>query len=193
MIIKKKSLIVALVSSLVICLVLVVNLAGYLIYLELKDDELGKAYRVLLQKVNAKVYSKHIEIARLGTSFDRMGALSGKVVLEGIVRNDGYKDITDLLIKVKFLDKDGAILYEVIFHPQEPSLGFSSLTQASISRLTDPSISVIKPESSLLFKRILTDCPKEILSELKKNIGPGPGPAGRWSGKFDYEILSVTF
>ncbi len=70
MMIKKKSLIVALVSSIVICLVLVVNLAGYLIYLELKDDELTKIYRMSLQKVNAKVYSKHIEIARLGASFD---------------------------------------------------------------------------------------------------------------------------
>lgn len=192
MIMKRKSLIVALISSLVVSLVLVVNLAGYLIYLELKDDELSKAYRSSLQKVSAKVYSKYIEIARLGAGFDRMGPLSGNAVLEGIVRNYGYRDITDLLIKVKFLDKDGAVLYEIIFRPQEPPLGTSGLTRVSIPHMTDPSMSAIKPESSLPFKKILTDCPKEILSELKKNTGTS-ALGGRWSGRFDYEILSVNF
>lgn len=191
--IKKKSLIVALISSIVICLVLVVNLAGYLIYLELKDDELTKIYRMNLQKVNAKVYSKHIEIARLGASFDMMGPLSGEAVLEGIVRNDGYRDITDLFIKVKFLDRDGAVLYEVAFHPLEPSLGYyGAFTPIPISHLSDSSASVIRPESSLPFKKILTNCPEEILSELKAHAG-SPGGKSRWAGKFDYEILSVDF
>ena len=193
MIIKKKSLIVTLISSVVICLVLVVNLAGYLIYLELKDDELTKIYRMNLQKVNAKVYSKHIEIARLGASFDVMGPLSGEAVLEGIIRNDGYRDITDLFVKVKFLDKDGAALYEVAFHPMEPSLGsYGAFAPVSISHFADSSVSVIKPESSLPFKKILTNCPEEILSELKANSG-SPGGKSRWTGKFDYEILSVNF
>jgi hypothetical protein len=192
MIIKKKSLIVALISSMVICFVLVINLAGYLIYLELKDDEMNKSYRSMLRKVNAKVYSKHIEVAKLGAGFDRSGALSGQAVLEGIIRNDGYRDITDLSIKVKFLDRDGAVLYEVSFHPQEPSLASYSLPQISITHLTDSSMSTIKPESSLPFKKILTGCPKEILSELKENTGSSGGK-GRWGGKFDYEILSVNY
>ncbi|MCX5678192.1 MAG: hypothetical protein NTY76_03690 [Candidatus Omnitrophica bacterium] len=204
--IKKKSLILTLISSIVICLVLVVNLAGYLIYLEMKDDELTKTYKMGLQKINAKVYSKHIEIARLGASFNVTGPLSGEAVLEGIIRNDGYRDITDMLIKVKFLDKDGAALYEVAFHPMEPSLGSYGVFAPArlqeilhpaggpvpISHLSDSSASVIRPESSLPFKKILTNCPEEILSELKANTG-SPGGKGRWTGKFDYEILSVNF
>lgn len=197
MLIKKKSVIVALVSTMVICLVLVVNLAGYLLYLELKDDEMGNEYRVALQKMNARVYSKHIEIARLGASFERTGLLSGRAVLEGIVRNDGYKDITDLLIKVKFLDKDGAAIYDVTFHPQEPSLGsYEIFAQTSISHLTDPGAveGAIKPENSLPFKKILVKCPDDILSELKAGAGAsGAGGKGGWSGKFGYEILSVNF
>lgn len=204
--IKKKSLIVALISSIVICLVLVVNLAGYLIYLEMKDDELTKIYRIELQRANAKVYSKHIEIARLGAGFNATGPLSGEAVLEGIIRNDGYRDVTDLRIKVKFLDKDGAALYEAVFHPLEPSLGSYGVFAparlqdlfhlaggpASITYLADSSASVIKPESSLPFKKILTNCPKEILSELKANKG-SPSTRGRWTGKLDYEILSVNY
>ncbi len=192
-IIKKKSFIVALISSAVISLVLVVNLAGYLIYLELKSDELSKAYRLSLRKLNARVYSRHIEVARLQAGFERTGPLRGQALLEGIVRNDGYRDVTDLIIKVKFMDKDGAVLYETSFHPQEPSLGSpSDLAQVSISHLTDFVSSSMKPESSMAFKKILTNCPKEILSELKDSSS-GPGGKGRWSGKLDYEILSVTF
>jgi len=200
MLIKKKSLIVAIISSLVICLVLVMNLAGYLIYLEMKDDEREKAYRVNLREVNAKVYSKHIEIARLDAGFDRTGTLKGEAVLEGIVRNDGYRDIKDLLIRVKFLDGDGAVLYEVTFRPQEPSLGsYEVFTQASIPHLSGHSMSAIKPESSFPFKKILSNCPKEILSELKESSGSlqagrqAASGKGRWGGRFDYEILSVDF
>lgn len=191
MLIKKKSLVVALVSSLVICLVMVVNLIGYLIHLELKDKDLDSAYHAILRKVNAKVYSKHIEIARLSAGFERTGPLSGNAVLEGIVRNDGYKDISDLLIKVKFLDNDGAVLYATVFHPLDPSLASPSLSVASIPYLA-PSRSTIKPESSILFKKVLTDCPKEIVTELKKNSGASQGK-GKWAGKLDYEILSTDF
>jgi len=192
-IIKKKSLVVALVSSLVISMVLVVNLAGYLIYLELKDDELSRAYRADLQKVNAKVYSEHIEVARLEASFDRMGPLSGEAVLEGIVRNDGYRDITNLCIRVKFLDRDGAAIYEVTFQPLESSLeSYGALAPLAASHLTDTPASVMKPESSIPFKKILTNCPREILSELKASAGSS-GSKGRWTGRFSYEILSVNF
>lgn len=189
MLIKKKSLIVALVSSVVICLVLVINLIGYLIFLEMRDNDLNNAYQALLQKVNAKVYSKNIEIVRLSAGFEREGTLSGKAVLEGIIRNDGYKDITDLLIKVKFLDNDGAVLYETVFHPLEPSLASSNFS--SIPYLAG-SKSIMKPESSLPFKKILADCPREILTELKKESGAARGN-GKWSGKFEYEILAINF
>lgn len=190
MLIKKKSLVVALISSMVICLVLVVNLIGYLIYLELKDKDLDKAYHTMLQKVNAKVYARHIEIAKLSAGFESTGPLSGNAVLEGIVRNNGYKDISDLLIKVRFMDKDGAVLYEAIFHPLEPSLASSSISAVSIPYLAGAR-SIIKPENSLFFKKILTDCPKEIVTELKNYSAPQGRP--RWAGKLDYEILSTNF
>lgn len=193
MMLKKKSMLVALVSILIICLVLVVNLAGYLIYLELKDDELANAYRISLQKVNAKVYSKHIEIDRLGASFSSTGLLNKSAVLEGIVRNDGYRDITDLVIKVKFLDNDGAVIYEVTFRPLEPSLGsYGAFAPTTISHVTDASTQAIRPESSHPFKKVMVNCPEGILSELKAGAG-SPGGKGRWAGRFDYDILSVNF
>ena len=54
MIIKQKSLIVALVSSTVIALVLVLTLIGYLAYIELKGQESRRVYYELLKKTNAR-------------------------------------------------------------------------------------------------------------------------------------------
>ena len=102
--IKKKSLVVALISSFVISLVLVMTLIGYAVYLELKDEELKQSYNIMLEKVNARVYSKYIEIARLSAAIEPSGALKGQPVVEGILRNRGYRDILDIILRVKFLE-----------------------------------------------------------------------------------------
>jgi len=188
MLIKKKSLIVALVSSFVIASVLVLTLVGYVAYTELKGEELRRAYQGLLQKINAKVYSKYIEIANLDAEIEPQGVLRGKPVIAGLIRNQGNRGVSNILVKVKFLDADGAMLYEVIFRPQEPSLG----TQFSIPYLTGYSKVVLKPGSELPFKRILVNCPVEILNELKTGRG-FTKVSGRWSGKFASEILSIDF
>lgn len=193
MIIKKKSLIVALISSVVISSVLILTLVGYVVYIELKGEEFRRSYLELLHKANAKFYSKYVEVSKLSVALVGTGALRGWPIVEGLIRNTGYKDIADLLMKVKFLDRDGAIIYEVVFHPQEPSLGSASLTQGlAIPYLSSPSKVSIKPNDSLPFKKILANCPKEILEELKKGAGFAK-TRGRWSGRLSFEVLSLDF
>ena len=50
--IKKKSLIVALVSGLVVALVLVLTLIGYVICIELKAEESKRSYQDILRKIS---------------------------------------------------------------------------------------------------------------------------------------------
>src|SRR3989338_3423967 len=138
MIIKQKSLLVALISSFVVALSLIFTLVGYLVYVELKGEEFRRTYGILLAKANAKAYSRHIDIPNLSAGINNKGPLKGKPVIEGTLKNDGPKDISDILIKVKFLDRDSAILYDVTFHPQEPPLGTSILPQVSIPYLSGP-------------------------------------------------------
>ena len=111
MIIKRKSLVVALISSFVITIVLIVTLAGYFIYIEYKGEEFRKQYQQLLGKVKAGVYSKYITIEGLDAKIENTGALKGKPVIEGVITNKGGKDALNLAIKVGFLDKDGAVIY----------------------------------------------------------------------------------
>lgn len=192
MIIKKKSLIVALVSSFVIASVLVWTLIGYVIYLEFKDEESRRMYNGILEKLNAKIYSKYIEVSKLNVAISSTGPLRGNPMIGGIIKNNGARAIRDLLIKVKFLDQDNAVIYEVLFHPQEPSLGSSGLAQVTIPYLSASSRVTIVPNDTLPFKKILTNCPKEILASLKKAPGFAKRP-GRWAGKLGFEVLAIEF
>ena len=58
MIIKKKSLIVALVSGCLISLVLILTLIGYAAYLELKNENFIRAYECMLENLKVKNHSK---------------------------------------------------------------------------------------------------------------------------------------
>lgn len=58
MIIKKKSLVVVLVSGLVISAVLVLTLIAYVIYVELKAEESKMVYQDSLKSVKARIHSE---------------------------------------------------------------------------------------------------------------------------------------
>lgn len=191
-IIKKKSLIVALVSSFVISLVLILTLIGYLAYIEIKGEESKRNYQMLLQKVNARIYGKYIEITNLTATIESIGALKGKPIIKGLLANKGQKAIFDPVIKVKFTDRDGAVIYSVIFHPQEPALGTVLVPQVSIPYISGHARAPINPSCSLPFKYILTNCPAEIIAALKEGKGYARS-SGRWAGKLVSEVLAVNF
>lgn len=192
MMIKKKSLIVTLISSLVVSSVLVLTLIAYLMYIEMKGKEFKSTYQNYLSKINAKIYSKHIEISKLSANIETSGALKGKPVLEGIVKNTGDKDITNLIIKVNFLDKEGAYIYEALLSAREPSLGSSMLSQVAIPYLPLAAKTLIKGGDTLPFKKVMPNCPSEILVELKKGSWYAKGSRIR-PGKLAAEVISADF
>lgn len=192
MIIKKKSLVVALVSSVVITLVMVITLVGYVAYIELKGEEFRHSYQGSLQKINARAYEKNVSITGLDAKIETSGALKGKPVVEGVIKNNGNRNISGILIKVKFLDKDGATVYESVFYPQEPSLGSANLAQLNIPYLSTPPKITLGSGKGLPFKKIITNAPLEILAELR-GARNSVGNAKKWSGKFDSEVLSIDF
>jgi hypothetical protein len=192
MLIKRKSLIVGLVSSVVIALALIMTLVGYFIYLELTSMEFGRVYQELLEKSKAKVYSKHLDIFGLDARIENTGALKGKPIIEGAITNNGTREIVNLVIKLSFLDRDSASIYELTANPQEPALGGAVLTRASMSRqhnYTRP-IDSLKPGKTLKFKKIIANCPTEIFVELREGEKPTKS-FGRWSGKLTSEVVSL--
>ena len=192
MIIKRKSLIVGLVSSVVIALALIMTLVGYSIYLEFKSGEFDRVYHELLERAKARVYSRHLDIFGLDARIENIGALKGKPIIEGAITNKGSKEIINLVLKLSFLDKDSASIYEFTARPQEPALGSAVFTHISISRLygyAGPTNS-LKPGQTLKFKTIITGCPTEIFVELREGEKPTKS-FGRWSGKLASEAISL--
>lgn len=192
MLIKRKSLIVGLVSSIVIALVLIMTLVGYFIYIELKSREFGRVYQELLEKAKAKVYSRRLDIFGLDARIENTGALKGKPIIEGAITNKGSREVVNLVIKLSFLDKDSASIYEIIAHPQEPSLGSTVFTRVPIPRLYGYShpVNSLKPGQTLKFKKIITNCPTEVFVELREGEKPTKS-FGRWSGKLNSEVTSL--
>jgi hypothetical protein len=190
--IKRKSLIVAFVSSVVIALVLILTLVGYYIYLEFKAEEFRRHYQDLLNKAKAKVYSKYIEIKKIDARIENTGALKGKPIIEGIVTNKGTKDILNLAIRVSFLDKDGAVIYETELRPQEPALENTALPHINIPYLYNSPKTVLRPNESFVFKKIIPSCPTEIFLELREGDKPKK-KFGKWSGKLTTYASSLDF
>ena len=102
MLLKKKSLIVTLVSVLVLSCVLVLTLIGYMAYVEIKNEESKISDRYSLGRLNAKIYGKYLEVSGLAAKTEDAGALKGKNIVCGTLKNHGDKDISELLIKIKF-------------------------------------------------------------------------------------------
>jgi hypothetical protein len=192
MLIKRKSLIVGLVSSVVIAAALVITLIGYFIYLELKSREFNRVYQELLEKAKANVYSRHLDIFGLDARIENTGALKGKPIIEGAITNNGAREIINLEIKINFMDKDSASIYEIIAHPQEPALGSTVFTNVSIPHLYSYAhpIDSLKPGQTLKFKKIITSCPTEIFVELREGEKPTKS-FGKWSGKLTSEVISL--
>ena len=192
MLIKKKSLIVAFISSIVIALVLILTLAGYFIYLEFKAEEFRRYYQDTLSRAKAKVYSKYIAIEKMDARIENTGTLKGKPIIEGIVTNKGSKDIFNLAISVNFSDKDGVAIYETELRPQEPALASQGITHVGIPYLYNLPKTTLKPNEPFAFKKIISGCPTEIFLELREGEKPKK-TFGRWSGKLTARALSLDF
>ena len=190
MLLKKKSLMVTLVSGFVLSSVLILTLVGYMAYIELKNEESKISYRNMLGRLDAKAYEKYVEISGLSAKTEDTGALKGKNIVYGVLKNRGNKDISGLLIKINFFDRDGAVMYETIFDPREPPLGSSPIPEVKIPYIYTPARIITKRGDLVPFKKILDNCPAEIVSSIN-NASGFLKDRGKWSGKLGYKLISI--
>lgn len=190
MMLKKKSLVVTMISGFVLSCVLILTLVGYAAYIELKNEESKRSYGEMSGRLNARIYEKYIEITGLEARVASNGPLRGKYIVEGTLRNRGDKDISGLLLKLRFSDKDGAVIYETPLDPTEPALGSGVIPRMNIPYISGLSDTVIIKGASMPFKKVLADCPPEMTD----SIAGSPGfskDRGRWTGRIGYEIIST--
>ena len=179
---KKKSVIVAIVSGLVVSIVLILTLVGYSVYLEVKNEESRISYGYALAKISARVYGKYVEITGLTAKIEKSGVLRDKVVLEGTVKNNGERELFEIIAKIKFLDRDGAVIYEAVSDLLEPALGAGTIGSIKIPYLSYHPRITVKIGGSLPFKKILANPPAEIYSCLSDEGGFSKNNVGKTSG-----------
>ncbi|MFC1577053.1 hypothetical protein ACFL3N_01800 [Candidatus Omnitrophota bacterium] len=188
--IKKKSLLVISLSCVVIGLALIFTLAGFLTHIELRRRSSESEYRRIKGILQAKVYSEMIRISGLTARIESAGPLNGKPIVEGKIDNGSIKNISSMILKIKFRDSEGADIYEITLDALSPSLGSKNFASAAIAYFQGASNRLPK-HSAKFFKMILQKCPKEISDTLSKQAASGA--ARQWPGTLDFEILSVQF
>jgi len=156
--IKRTSALVIVVSSSVIVTVLALTLFGFYAYLEWKEADTAKNYRLGLYDLNARVFAKHILVnlqAKLGTE----GASKGKPVIEGTVKNVSNKKIHSLKLRIAFYDPEQRVIYVDKFYP----IGSDPESLVNISGFDE---NFLKEHDSISFKHPLKNYPQEIESYL---------------------------
>ncbi|MFH1996069.1 MAG: hypothetical protein ABIJ27_03615 [Candidatus Omnitrophota bacterium] len=189
--IKRKSLLVITVSSIVISLALIFSLTGYLIYLEITVRGSRAESRRIDGILQARRYSSNISISKVSVKIEPSGALLNKPILEGRIENNGMRNVSSLILKTQFKDSQGANIYEVIFDAMSPALGSAKAASAAFSYFSGVRSIRLPKHSDRTFKHVLLRCPRGIKDALKqesRNDG-----ARQWPGRVTYEILSLEF
>lgn len=159
MLIKKKSIIVITLSSIIISLVLILTVIGFYLYLCLKERDASDQYLKSLSEINAKIYSKYIAVSPLVIKIDEEGIFEGEPIVEANINNQSEKKIKSFKLKLSIFDRDRKVLYLDTFYPIRPESYFGVVANDTGNYLA--------PGDTLSFKHILKNCPKEIESYLK--------------------------
>ena len=196
MFIKSKSLIVVTLSSVVISSVMIFTLIGYYMYIELKERENERVCLDSIKKIQAKIFSKYVEISQLSCEIETSGPLKGRPTITGVIRNLSARRLYNIVLKVKFLDSEKASIYEVVFQPLEPTFGIDQLGPMTMSYLAGSQKNFLEANASKIFKRLVPNCPRELFGSVpqsrkgkKKTLQK---KIGQWSSGLTSEVMSVS-
>jgi len=169
MILKKKSILVILLSCIIISLVLVATLIGSYIYLNWEGDTRFERYTTDLNRANADLYAKDNPVSKLHVKIGDRGYFVGKPIVEGCITNGTKKKILFLKIKISIIDKDNKVLYMENLYPLQAYSYLSPLSQETDNYLA--------PKDSISFKHILKHCPRHVIKYLSdKSVSPYVSP-----------------
>jgi len=157
--IKRTSALVIVVSSSVIVAVLALTIFGFYAYLEWKETDIVKGYRLALYDLNARVFDKHVLVdlqAKLGAE----SVSTGKPIVEGTVRNASNKKVYSLRLRIAFCDSQRQVIYVDKFYP----IGTEPESLVSVGGITE---NFLKEHDSISFKHPLKNCPQEIENYLR--------------------------
>ena len=164
MIIKKKHILVAFFSSLIISVVLMTTVAGYGIYVQWKKDIFAARYNHSIYELTAELFSSEIMLYNVKVEMGDKKLFSGIPIMEGSLKNNSAKTVTSVLIEVVFFEHNGNVLYKDWFYP----LGRRNSRAPSVVFGSGSTQNVLLPGEGISFKHLLKGCPPGVSEYLDK-------------------------
>lgn len=164
MFLKKKHIIVVMVSSFIVSLVLVSTILGYNLYLQYKKDTFRIKYRNSIAKITADLFSKDLVLSNMKIRFYENDAKipADMPVFEGAVKNNSNKTVTLLIIEMSFQDPNGRVLYKDWFYP----IGEGRSENISSHYAGNRTGRVLLPGEGVSFRYILKNCSADLAREI---------------------------
>jgi hypothetical protein len=190
--IKLKSLLVIILSSILISCVILLTILGLSLYMGWQESEASKLHKVRIAALNARGYEKYINITDLRAGHGKDGIYKSKYLLEGSIGNSGYRTVGSVEVEVDFLNASGEPIYTETVLPLKAVVMPRKTTIAALSRFTSGKEAPVLPGESHKFKHILSDQKnKSITSPIReKRYATNPN---EWSGKFNHRITKIRF
>lgn len=189
---KLKSILVIILSSLVISAVILMTIFGLSLFIGWKEKKAAKIHNETLSALNAKRYSQYLSVQDIQPKFKKIGLYKDECVLEGSLKNNGYRTITSVELSVRFLNNSGDVIHTERVYPLKASIMPRKTTIAALSLFTSGKEVPVLPGESIKFQHVLSEQKdKDIISPIKNNrYGTNPK---EWSGKLDQAIARVKF
>ncbi|NQT06768.1 MAG: hypothetical protein HQ575_04425 [Candidatus Omnitrophica bacterium] len=190
--IKFKSLIVIILSSILISLVILLTILGLSLFIGWKEGESARRHMDIVSQQNAQSYGQLISIHNLQAVQENKGPHEGKYLLQGTIKNSGYRTVSSVSLLVDFLNSGGDTVYNENLLPLKAPAMPRTATIAALSLFTSGKESPLLPGKNTRFKCVLNEQRnKDVVSPIKsKRFATNPN---EWSGKFDYRVTKVKF
>ena len=120
--IKLKSIIVILLSSLLISAVILLTILGLSVYAGWKEGESARRHRESVAALNAKHYDQLIKVDDLEPAFERDGPYKGRCTVSGLIKNAGYRTLRSVRLRLKFLNDTGSVIHKEYIFPLKASV-----------------------------------------------------------------------
>ncbi len=159
---KPRTIPVIALSSLIIASVLALTIFGFYAYLEWKEKNIRRNYKLLLYDLNGQLFDKYITV-NLQAKIERDGIFKGKPVVWGAIENKSNKKIYSLKLKIAFSDRSKQVVYVDTFYP----IGLELESLINIGDITKKTKNFLSEGDSISFTHQLKNCPAEVLDYLK--------------------------
>jgi len=162
---KPRTIPVIALSSLIIVSVLALTIFGFYAYLEWKEKNIRRNYRLLLEDINGQLFYKYI-IVNLRAKIEKGGTFKGKPVVSGAIINKSNKKIYSLKLKIALSRPNEQVVYIDTFYP----IGLEFESPINIGDIAKKTKNFLSEGDSISFTHQLKNCPTEVLDYLKAKL-----------------------